>query len=474
MDLKHSTGEKTSISARLRQLILYLAVPLCVMSAMVLLLFLVYSLQYAQISSNISTASRFNQNFKDEVDLKMYYFVTGSRNEIPWDEVETAEELATKLLGSTRDRESRRAVNSVLNLCENLKNCMSEIESTDGYDLRIHRLETNVYVITELIQDYMYTYLYHEAGALAALRERQNMWLITELVLTAGVMIVTIVFSLRRSFVITRSITRPIDELYGRVTGIGRGDLSPRPPVQAEDEKLRALGEGLEEMASRLNEQMELNRQEQVRLRSMELALVQAQINPHFLYNTLDAIMWLVETGKNEQAVEMVSSLSLYFRSFFSNGKDIITLREEALHVRSYLEIQQVRYKDILSYELHMDPALDSCLIPKMTLQPLVENAIYHGIKPKRGGGTVMISSAQEGEQIVLCVRDTGVGLTKDALETLRASLRTDEGTGFGVLASYKRLQLMFGEELDFRIDSEESRETEITIRIPRRLEETP
>ena len=225
MDVKHNGGDRTSISARLRQLILYLAVPLCVLAVLVLVLLMIYSLQYAQISSNISTASQFNQNFKDEVDLKMYYFVTGSRDEIPWDEVETAEELATKLLGSTKNKESRRAANSVLNLCGNLKDSMSEIEDTDGYDRRMHRLENNVYVITELVQDYMYTYLYHEAGELAALRERQNMWLITGLILTVVVMVTTIVYSLRRGFLISRSITRPIDALYQRVTEIGQGDL---------------------------------------------------------------------------------------------------------------------------------------------------------------------------------------------------------------------------------------------------------
>ena len=182
--------------------------------------------------------------------------------------------------------------------------------------------------------------------------------------------------------------------------------------------------------------------------------------------------MWLVETGKNEQAVKMVSSLSLYFRSFLSNGKDIITIGEEALHVRSYLEIQQVRYQDILRYELNMDPELDRCLIPKMTLQPLVENAIYHGIKEKRGGGSITISSVSEGNQAVLRVQDTGVGLPPEALKQLRESLESDEGTGFGVLASYKRLKLLFGERLDFQIDSVENKGTEITIRIPKYLEE--
>ena len=463
--------DNRAISIRLRELILRLAIPLCLLSVFILVIFLLSSWQVSQVSNNISTASQFNRNFKDEVDLKMYYFVTGGDNKLPWDEVEAAEELATTLLKNTHNRESHRAANSVLDLCENLRHCIQEIEATDGYDLRMHQLESNIYVITELIQKYMYNYLYHEAGELAVIRARQNIWLTAEVIAAAVIIVIVMLLSLRRSFRLSRSITKPIDRLYQRVVEIGEGELSAREPVEAEDSKLGALGEGLEEMVTRLNEQMELNRQEQIRLRSMELALVQAQINPHFLYNTLDAIVWLIETGKNDQAVEMVSSLSTYFRSFLSNGKDIITLREETLHVRSYLEIQQVRYKDILTFEFLMDPALDECMVPKMTLQPLVENAIYHGIKPKRGVGRILISSIREGNEAVLSVEDSGVGMNEEALQELQRALEQDEGTGFGMLASYKRLKLMFGKELSFRIESEENRGTVITIRFPCKTE---
>ena len=466
--------DRNSISARLRDLILHLAVPLCLLSVFLLLVLLISSLSLSQVSRNISTASQFNQNFKDEVDLKMYLFVTGSDEQLPWEEVQAAETLATALLENTHSRESYRAANSVLDLCENLRRCIQEIESTDGYDLRMHQLESNIYVITELIQKYIYNYLYHEAGELAAIRARQNLWLSVDLILALGVTIVVIVHSLRRSFRISGSISRPIDGLYQRVIEIGEGDLSPRQPVPAEDSKLQALGTGLEEMVTRLNDQMELNRQEQIRLRSMELALIQAQINPHFLYNTLDAIVWLIETGKNDQAIEMVSSLSTYFRSFLSNGKDIIPLSEEIQHVRSYLEIQQVRYKDILAYDFLTDPSLDNCLIPKMTLQPLVENAIYHGIKPKRGISRITISSSRDGGQVILKVADSGVGMNPEALQDLRESLERDEGSGFGMKASYKRLRLMFGGGLKFDIESAENRGTEITIRIPYQTEVSP
>ena len=329
MKIMNALKDRNSISARIRQLIIYLTVPLCVLSLFMLLVFIIYSVEYTTVSRNISTASRFNQNFKDEVDLKMYYFVTGSEDEVPLGEVTTAKELAAELLSSTRNKESRKAAGSVLNLCDNLSDCIASIESMEGYDSRMHSLETNVYVLTELIQEYMYTYLYHEAGELAAMQDRIWILLLGGVLISAAVIITVVALSLRQSFRISRSITRPVDELYSRVEEIGQGDLTARPPVEAQDSKLQALGEGLEEMVTRLNDQMELNRQEQIRLRGMELALMQAQINPHFLYNTLDAIMWLIETGKNDQAVEMVSSLSNYFRSFLSNGKDIITLREE-------------------------------------------------------------------------------------------------------------------------------------------------
>jgi two-component system sensor histidine kinase YesM len=167
------------------------------------------------------------------VDLKMYYFVIGSSDETPDDEVNTAEQLAAKLLADTRNRDSRRAASSVLNLCGNLKDCIANIKSTDGYDLRIHQLENNIYVITQLIEEYMYTYLYHEPGELAVLRHTQNAWLAAGLILSAGIMLVVITVSLRRSFQITRSIAQPIDDLYSRVVEIGQGDLSVRPPVEA-------------------------------------------------------------------------------------------------------------------------------------------------------------------------------------------------------------------------------------------------
>lgn len=461
-----------SIEGKLYRLALNIFLPMVLLAGVILMMLIVYNVQYSSITENITTASGFNQDFKADVDLKMYYYVIGSSDEIPDEEIRTARELAQTLFTNTTNPDSRKAVGSVLGLCDSLNASIERIQNTEGYDKRIEQLETNIYVITELIEEYLYTYLYHEAGQLARLQHILNVALVGEIAAVLLILAAVVYFAVRQAIRTSSSITDPIDALFRRVQEIGRGDLTEKPPVQADDPKLSVLSTGIEEMTVRLNRQIELNRQEQIRLRGIELSLLQAQINPHFLYNTLDAIVWLIETGKNEQAEEMVTSLSNYFRAFLSNGRDIVTVRQEQQHIRSYLEIQQVRYKDVLEYEIHIDPAIDDCLIPKLTLQPLVENAIYHGIKPKRGKGMIRVTGQLSGGSVKIRVEDTGADMEEAELETLRSQILSGEASGFGLTASYKRLLLMYGAECELTVDSRVGEGTAITIGIPLRTEE--
>ncbi len=464
--------EKKSINGRMLRMGASIFLPMLALAVFVLLLLVVYNFQYSSVSSNITTASRFSQDFKNDVDLKMYYFVIGSSDELPWEDVRTARNLAQELLERTNNSDSRQSLNSVLNLCDSLNLNIARIQNTEGYDNRIEQLENNIYVITELIEEYIYSYLYHEAGEMAVLQRSLKYWLIAEIV--AGVLMIIIIatLSVKRAMKISRSITDPIDALCDRVDEIGRGDLAEKTPVTADDVKLCKLGSGVEEMAVKLSGQIELNRQEQIRLRKIELSLIQAQINPHFLYNTLDTIVWLIETGKDEEAEEMVTSLSTYFRSFLSNGKDIVTLAEEALHVRSYLEIQQVRYKDIIDYSIDIDESIKGCIIPKMTIQPMVENAIYHGLKPKRGKGMIYVKGSFDCGRVTLRVEDTGVGMDEDTLEKLRYQIANDDPSSFALVAAYKRLRLVYGNDCAFSIDSKHGSGTAITISIPYKTED--
>ena len=465
-----SGQERKSIDGKLKSLIRQMIIPFTVILVLVVGLFLVFMLQDARMSSNITTASRFNHNFKDEVDLKMYTFVSGSSEELPFAEVETARSLAETLLRTTGNREAHRTIQSVLNLCDNLYDSIVQIRDAVGYDERMQQLESNIYVITELIEEYMYSYLYIEAGELAEAQQQFNTVVILESLAAGILMLLLIRRTAARTRKISSSITAPIDALYDRVDEIGHGDLQSKPPVHAEDEKLQSLSDGIEQMVQKLDTQMLLNNEEQKRVRSMELALIQAQINPHFLYNTLDAIVWLIETGKTEEAEKMIISLSTYFRSFLSNGKEIITLAEEERHIRSYLEIQQVRYKDILSYQIDFDPEYSQCLIPKMTLQPLVENALYHGIKNKRGSGLIRITGRIEDELIRFEVSDDGVGMDEEALGHIRKELTKpakDTDTGFGMANVNERIKMNFGDRYGISIESELGKGTTVSVVIP-------
>ena len=195
-------------------------------------------------------------------------------------------------------------------------------------------------------------------------------------------------------------------------------------------------------------------------------------MNPHFLYNTMDTIIWLIEAEKTQEAVEMVSNLSNFFRYSLSKGADIITLEEEACQVKSYLQIQQVRYKDILDYEIQIPAELSREKIPKLTLQPLVENALYHGIKLKRGKGTITICAQVDKDDIVLQVRDNGAGMNEERLLQLRQAMDRGERVGFGLSTVHERLKLFFGPDYGLQIQSTEGEGTVIFARIPKNWQE--
>lgn len=462
---------KNTVQGKMYRLMLQMFIPIAIIFVSIFVMLLTRNIIYASVSGNIVKVSGFNQKFKQEIDEQMYFYVTGYSSEIPWEDVESARALAEDLLKNTSNTDGRKAMTSVLSLCDKLNGYMHDIENESSYDERMDQLKKNIYITTDLIEDYMYSYLYYEAGEMASIQKQIDFWLTIEVVFVVLVMAIVVPIVLRRAFRLSKSITDPIVAMNSRVEEIGSGDLSPHTPVETDDTSMALLSSGIEDMAARLDKQIELNRQEQIKLRDIELSLIQAQINPHFLYNTLDAIVWLIEIGKNEQAEQMVTSLSSYFRSFLSDGKDIVTVAEEKQHIQSYLEIQQVRYRDIMEYEIDIDPSIQNTKLPKMTLQPLVENAIYHGLKPKRGKGKITVTGTREGDKILLRVTDTGLGMNEEELESLRSRISMEDSTSFGLTSSYKRLKILYGDDCKFVIDSKSQEGTSISIEIPRKAD---
>lgn len=464
-----------SIQSRMHRMVLGFSVIFFIALVVMLGLLIARNSQYANLLYNVTTASEFNQDFKDNIDLKMYYYVIESQYSegLPIDEVAAAQKLARDLSGTTHNKDSLQAITSAQNLCENLEEKIYQIERTENYDDRQTQLENNVYVLTALIEEYMYNYLYFEAAQLNVLQEQINRQLVVEALLTA-VFILTLIVTLRRQSIrLGQSVTVPIMKLCRRAQEVTGGDLTVREPLPSDIYEIRTLGEGIEHMIARLNAQIEENTQKQERLRRMELALLQAQINPHFLYNTLDTIIWLIEAGKPQEAEEMVSDLSVFFRHTLSKGKDIITLAEETEHVRSYLQIQQARYKDILCYTIDAAPDILTVELPKLTLQPLVENALYHGVKLKRAMGCIYVVGRREGEDVLLQVTDDGPGITPERLEELRAAMEGGKRVGFGLATVDERLRLLFGAGYGLKLSSRQGVGTTVTVRIPYQHEET-
>lgn len=471
--IRRKKGEKLPLERLIRSLIETIIIPLVLVIFVVAGIFFWYGQHYNKILNNVTTASEFNQNFKDDIDLKMYYYVIESQYSagLPLDEIRDAEKLAENLLSTTTEKDSVTAITSVLNLSANLEDKIAQIAITDNYDERQTQLENNVYVLTDLIQVYMYNYLYYEAAHLNDLQSTltsQLEMLVIGIMLLVGLLLAVL---LSKSRQLSRSITGPIEALSKRVKVISAGDLTEQPAIQANELEVQTLSDGFEQMVTHLNELIAKNKEEEIHRRNAELALLQAQINPHFLYNTLDTIIWLIESGDFERSVQMISSLSNFFRFSMNRGKDVITLTEEEKHIRSYLEIQQIRYRDVMDYQIEIPEELGDFCLPKLTLQPLVENALYHGIKLKRGKGHIEVTGRQEGEHIVLSVSDNGAGMSSERLSELRCAIRDGNEVGFGLRAIHKRIQLLFGDAYGVTgIFSVQGEGTRINIEIPMSL----
>lgn len=248
-----------SIKGRLRQLVTAIAILLAVLMAAALMMLVSYNRHYARLLHNVTTASEFNREFKNSIDQKMYYYVIESQYSqgLPIEEVRDAQTLAKSLRATTTRKNSRQAITSVLDLCENLEGKIYQIEKTSDYDQRLSQLENNVYILTSLVEEYMYTYLYYEAAELNAVQQTATRQIAGEIAVIALVAALTLALTLRYSIRLSQSITRPLEELSGRMEAVTAGDLTALEPVKSEIREIRTLSRGMEQMIARLDEQID-------------------------------------------------------------------------------------------------------------------------------------------------------------------------------------------------------------------------
>lgn len=231
--------------------------------------------------------------------------------------------------------------------------------------------------------------------------------------------------------------------------------------------EITTLSNSFAHMVVRIQELMEQVRQEEISLRKTELKALQAQINPHFLYNTLDAIAWLCESGKNEDAEEMVTSLASLFRISISKGHELIPIEKEVQHAKSYLKIEKYRYKNQFTYSFDVQKECLPYLCNKITLQPIIENAIYHGVNQMIDEGEIHIRIYQEDEDIIFEIEDNGVGMTEEQCQEILQEEQS-ERTGIGIKNVNDRIKIYFGEKYGLSIVSELDEGTCVKIRMPK------
>lgn len=281
--------------------------------------------------------------------------------------------------------------------------------------------------------------------------------------------IISLVLVVIVSFKFSRTLTNPIFKLKRLMKQAESGDLTVRFNFQHNDE-IGELGQSFNHMIARIDQLIQMVYVEQENKRTAEMKSLQEQIKPHFLYNTLDTISWMARDYDAEDIVRLVDALTNMFRIGLSHGKDIITVKEEITHVSNYLYIQKIRYKDKLNYVIHVDESLYAIEVPKLILQPLVENAIYHGVKAKRGG-TITITGVPEGENLVFTVQDNGAGMPQEKVEELnrRMSERSvlDEQKSFGLFYIRERIQLCYGKGYGVHVESTLGEGTRVTITLP-------
>ncbi|MBQ9766139.1 MAG: sensor histidine kinase [Lachnospiraceae bacterium] len=432
--------------------------------------------KYTEMLDSIDAASEFSLDFKKDFDYEAYLLIVENKS-IGESKLQSMLDDAKRIVDALEDvtysADNIKRLQSAKKYIGNLEVYKNRIEQNliegNRYETNITIWENDIQIVTSLLRETIFQYIYYEIHGIQAERaEYQKVFtmMVTCSVVASLCVIILIVFT---SYYIPQSITKPIIKLSEITDQVAKGDLSVRSDLETGAE-VGVLNDSLNAMIDKICELVEQVKIEQKRLRKAEFEILQAQINPHFLYNTLDAIVWLAESGEQQKVVSMVENLSGFFRTSLNQGKDMVSVEEELSHVKNYLEIQKMRYQDILRFRIEVPFELNGYRIPKITIQPLVENALYHGIKNKRGLGTINVIGELKEDYFELKVKDDGIGMTGERLKQIRDGIEHKTAGGKDIYGLYnvnERIKLNFGEQYGLTIESVYTEGTTVTIRLP-------
>lgn len=449
-----------------------------VLNVILMLSSLKYNEQYNDIVTNITSANSINGIVKTKIDSEMWDIVAGKKKfeeGKQYEIIDNVNRRINEIIKNVRSIENRTRLDVTLRTMETLKKYVDLTGDQIKQKMPVAENEKvleEIRSVSSLVEDDIQEFILYEVQECAVVKteiERNiSKWIITNIV----VLFILLTFSMLAAWLISGSITKPIRELHKTTTSIAEGNLDVRVENKNVDE-IAGLSMSFNVMIEKIKELIENSKKEQENLKKSELKVLQAQINPHFLYNTLDTIVWMAEANKSEQVIEIVKAFSNFFRITLSKGKEWISVRDEVEHIRSYLIIQKIRYRDILDFQIDVDSKLLDFKILKLTLQPIVENALYHGVKNKRTGGTILIKGTEDKDNTLLFeIIDDGIGIAKDKLDKITYDLNDEtakvevKDSGFGIYNVQQRVKLYYGKQYGINIESEYGKGTTVSLRV--------
>jgi two-component system sensor histidine kinase YesM len=459
---------------------------LSAMNAMLALEVMNFNRKYDAIMTNITAANSINGYIKPEIDAEMWDIVAGKKDFTQGSQyqiIEQVNEQIESMMANASSDKSRLKLEVIRRTMNSLTRYVDKMGRQMAQGSRVHDNEKvlrDIRSVSAVVEETTQEYMLFEVNQ-AEQEYKDNKARFTHLVMMYLILLPCVVgFSFAAAWIISASIYIPIKKLHDVTTTITKNDLQALVTSHNVDE-ITELGMSFNIMIGRIRQLLDAKIREQETLKKAELKALQAQINPHFLYNTLDTIIWMAQANKTEQVIDIVQALSNFFRIALSKGQDWITIDQEIEHVRCYLTIQKLRYRDILDYKIEVDKDILSGTILKLTLQPLVENALYHGIKNKRSGGAITVRACRAGpDQVMLEIIDNGVGFTPYKLNKIQAALADDSGeitfseSGFGLENVHRRIQLYYGKQYGLTIQSKYQEGTRVTVTIPLKVNTDP
>lgn len=336
------------------------------------------------------------------------------------------------------------------------------IKESDEYELKenhyyhIEKVKGNNYIISYFKNDFNFTII--SVVPFSEISKQSNIYMLVIL----GMLFLSSIMSFSGLIIVSSSITRPINKLIKSMKAVENGEFR-KVNIETGNDEIGKLKNVYNTMIYKIENLIEQIKKEQKIKRKAELNVLQSQIKPHFLYNSFDAISCLALEGRNDEVYKIIKALGNFYRTSLSNGKEVVTVEEELRTVKSYITIQQIRYDNIFTINMDIDEMANEYKILKLVIQPLVENSIYHGIKPTRRKGKIFISTSLKNGYVEIVVQDDGVGISEDKLQRIMKQ----STKGIGLPGTMERLNIFYNGKSKFEVESKINVGTKITIYIP-------